>query len=121
MVIWWTTSPHDPRALIGEPSIRCSSFGFVTCTQNSRVELSPTRRKLKKRKWFIRCDDYEGLASSEYGMLICTITLINKIYLLYTRHIVPRRRRMGPRGAATSHPHGSRAKISPFFLFFNYF
>ena len=84
--IRWTASPPDRRASIVLHLIERSSFSHVICIFKNRVELSPTRRKSKKTIWFIRCDEYEGLASFEYGMLICTITLSNKIYIMYTSH-----------------------------------
>ena len=126
MVIQSTTSPHDPRALIGEPLIRCSSFGQVIRVLKLHVELSPTREKLKEKVTFITCDEYIGLASSEYRMLICTITLSIMIYM-YMCHIAPRRRSHGSawlchvalRGM--SPPRESRAKIYPLLFFFNCF
>ena len=85
-VIWWTLSPRDSRAVFQRaidptPHVNPRHQHLKYC-----VELSPTRRKLKKTIQFIRCNEYEGLASSEYGMHICSITLSNKIYIMYTSH-----------------------------------
>ena len=71
-VIRWTLSPRDPRAAFQcvvdpTPRVNPCHLHLKYC-----VELSPTQRILKKAIWFIRCDEYEGLASSEHGMLICT-------------------------------------------------
>ena len=61
--------------------------------------------------------------NSDYGMLICTITLIFTININTHVTSVPCRRSRGPAWrchvarSATSHPRGSRVKINPFFAY----
>ena len=75
------------------PPIRRTASGHVTCIKNNSVELSPTRRKLSEGIGFIICDIFRGLIiPSDKRKAIYIITYINN---------TPRRRRMGPRGAAT--------------------
>ena len=125
-MIRWTLSPRDPSAAFQRAVDPTPHVNPLHLHLKFRVELSPTQRKLKKTIWFIRCDEYEGLASSEYGMLICTITLSIMIYM-YTCHITPRRRSRGSAWLchltlhATSHPRGSHAKTNPFLPLFNRF
>ena len=58
--------------------------------------------------------------NSDYGMLICTITLIFTININMNVTFVPCRRSRGPTWcchvaqSAMSHPRGSRVKINPF-------
>ena len=60
--------------------------------------------------------------NSEYGMLICTITLIITININMHVTSVPRMRSLGPAWhfhvaqSATSHLRGTRTKINPFLL-----
>ena len=53
----WTGGALDRRASI---LIQRLSVSHVTCDFKNHVELSPTWEKLKKRVWFIRCDELEG-------------------------------------------------------------
>ena len=49
IVIWWSTRPLDRRASIKLQPIRRLPFRHVSCILNKdRVELSPTREKLKE-------------------------------------------------------------------------
>ena len=99
-VIRGTLSPHDRRVVFKHAVDPTPCVNPHHLCIKYRVELSPTQRKLKKTIRFITCDEYEGLASSKYGMLICTITLSNK-YIFSKRHIASHRRHVGLRGAAT--------------------
>ena len=55
-----TRSP-DRRASIALPPIQQFFVSQVTCNLKNRVELSPTREKLKEANGFIICDGLVGL------------------------------------------------------------
>ena len=123
-------SPHDPRAVFTGFLIQLFSVSYVACILKCRVELSPTRKKLKKLNGLKNEADVRVRLNPNYRMLICTITLYNTIKYKYCPRVTsaPCRRSRGPAWlchvalCAASHPRGSRAKINSLFnLFFKYF
>ena len=62
IVIRWSTRPLDRRASIKLHPIRRLPFRHVSCILNkNRVELRPTREKLRKIVGFIKSDGFRGL------------------------------------------------------------
>ena len=59
-VIRWASSPRDPRSVFQRTVDPTPCVSPRHLHLKNRVELSPTREKLKKRDWFIRCDGLEG-------------------------------------------------------------
>ena len=125
--IRWTASTPDRRASIALQLIQRSSFGHVSCTFKYRVELSPTREKLEGRVG-IQCGAIIRVSlNSDYGMLICTISLIITININMHVTSAPRRRSRGSAWrchvalSATSHPRGPTRILTPFSSSFNCF
>ena len=58
-VIRWASSPRDPRSVFQRTVDPTPCVSPCHMHLKNRVELSPTREKLKKRYWFIRCDALE--------------------------------------------------------------
>ena len=119
-MIWWTLSPHDPRAVFITFLIQRFSVSHITCILKCCVELSPTRKKLKKLNGLKHEAHVRVSLNLNYQMLICTITLYNMSKYKYCPRVTsaPRRHSRGPVWlchmalGATSHPCGSRAKIN---------
>ena len=73
--IRWTASPLNPRAMILRSVDPVLLIGHVSCTQNTVWNLVP-HGKNKRKVSGLYCGAIIRVSlNSEYGMLICTITL----------------------------------------------
>ena len=126
LMIRWTLSPRDPRAVFIAFLIQRFSVSHVACNKRINVEHSPKRWKWKRGFSLKGVTDVKVSLNPNYRMLICTITLILRVninmhvtcHIRATQALVWVRVALSRGPSATSHPRGSRVKIYPLFNLF---